>query len=183
LGKYGIAINVENVLTKLESKLAVFKEKYKLNKSETFKVAPKLMMNLLMTFESYDEQVVNKDMYMPEEKVINFNVGFLKLQFKGVFRITMDRMDKTKTKKQPMKEGEPNLAYGVVEKKDLYFRIDKPILLKHFFIRPNQEYHRDSKTKGIEINVIGLRNDVKVFENKKILNRDSRDWVSKAYIN
>ena len=173
LKKYGLTISVENVLTKLETRLQNFRDKYKITKSEVFKVAPKVLMNLLMTFESYDTQVKNKDMYMPEEKVINFNVGFLKLQFQGTLRITMDRNDTKATKK----EDGPSLAYSVVDNTDLVFKVDKPFILKYFYIRPNVEYHKNSSLKAVQFSVIGMKNGVKIFEAKKIANKDSREWV------
>ena len=77
------------------------------------------MMNLLVNFESYDTQVVNKDMYMPEEKIVNFNVGFLKIFFKGKLRITMDRLGSNVAVAENEAEADdgdrPSKAYAVVE--------------------------------------------------------------------
>ncbi len=176
LEKFSIPLTVENVLSKLENQLTYFREKYRLSKSEVFKVSPKIMMNLLMTFESYDNQVVKKDMIMPEEKLINFNVGYLKLQFKGVLRITIDR-DNLHAKN----EDGPNLAYGIVEKHDLLFKIDKPVIAKSFYIRPNVKAHKSSTVRAIEFGVMGLKGDMRVWESRKITNIDSREWVNISF--
>ena len=176
LNKHGISVNIENVLIKLVSKLQTFREKFKITQSEVFKVTPKVMMNLLLTFESYDEQVTNKDMFMPEEKLINFNIGYLKLKFKGLLRITMDRGVKI-----PLKEGEPKLSYGVVEKQNLFLSIDKPVMVKHLFIRANGNSFKDTSSKAIEITITGMKNDVKIWESRKIMNKEGREWV--IYLN
>jgi hypothetical protein len=150
-----------------------FKEKFKIVNGEIFKVSPKVQMNLLLTFESYDNQVIHKDMYMPEEKIINYKVGYLKLRFQGTLRITINR---DKNKPVVMQVDEPNQAYGVVEKNDLTFKIDKPVTVKYFFIRPNKEFHKN-KSGSAELEIKGYYNDVIIFDIKKYLKKDLNDWV------
>jgi hypothetical protein len=76
--------------------------------NEVFKFTPKIMMNLLLNFESFDQTTTNKDVYMQEEKVVHFNVGYIKLTFLGKLRLTQEK--KTKSSK----EG-PFKTYGVIE--------------------------------------------------------------------
>jgi hypothetical protein len=70
-------------------------------------------MNLLLNFESYDQTTAIKDTYMPEEKIVQFNIGFIKLNFKGKLRITADRDDM-----KPVDVNNPPVrSYGVVEER------------------------------------------------------------------
>ena len=89
--------------------LEKFKNKFKASKTTQFKVAPKVLMNLLLNFESFDPQTMGKDVYMPEEKIINFNVGYLKINFKGKLRLSHD---KASTYENP-----PAKTYGIIEER------------------------------------------------------------------
>ena len=62
-----------------------------------------------MTFESYDEQTVSKDIYMPAEKVINFNISFMKIEFIGKLRLTQANPGKLNSERLPQR------TYGVIE--------------------------------------------------------------------
>lgn len=100
---------------RLKSELKKFNQKHK-SKSEGVKFSPKVVMNLLLNFESYDQTTATKDTYMPEEKIVQFNIGFIKLNFRGKLRITADRDDKT-----PVDPNHPPYrSYGVVEEKGIY---------------------------------------------------------------
>ena len=77
--------------------------------NEVFKFTPKIMMNLLLNFESFDKTTAERDVYMQEEKVVHFNVGYIKLTFAGKLRLTQE-------KKSTGKET-PSKTYGVVEEK------------------------------------------------------------------
>ena len=115
LNKEQTATNFSNILIKLSAIRNTFNSKNKGHKTEIFSVAPKIMMNLLLNFESFDPTTVTSDQFMPEEKVISFNVGYLKLTFKGTLRITQDRINGRGVKID--KNSPPNGAYGVVEKR------------------------------------------------------------------
>jgi hypothetical protein len=86
--------------------------------SEVFKFAPKIMMNLLLNFESFDEVTAVRDVYMPEERVVNFNIGYLKLNFKGKLRLTVDK-ERSGIIKASMDS--PSKTFGVVEEKGKIF--------------------------------------------------------------
>ena len=101
--------SVDDVLSILEKKLQNFKSKNKITKSKQFKLAPKVMMNLLLNFESFDPQTMLKDVYMPEEKIINFNVGYLKINFKGKLRLSHD--------KSSSYDSPPAKTYGIIEER------------------------------------------------------------------
>lgn len=70
-------------------------------------------MNLLLNFESFDDTTTVRDVYMPEEKIVNFNVGYLKLNFKGKLRLTADRANKLHNKIN--NSDSPSKTYGVIE--------------------------------------------------------------------
>ena len=107
-----IEINLENIKLKLENELKKFNTKHK-SKTESVKFQPKVVMNLLLNFESYDQTTKTKDTYMPEEKIVQFNIGFIKINFIGKFRITMDRKDELRVDIN----NPPYRSFGVVEEK------------------------------------------------------------------
>lgn len=72
------------------------------------------MMNLLLNFESFDQTTAVRDVYMPEEKIVNFNVGYLKMNFKGKLRLTQDR-DTTTNIQRTRDLDNPARSYGVIE--------------------------------------------------------------------
>ena len=100
---------LETVLTKLTTNLENFKKRSKASKSTQFKLSPRVMMNLLLNFESYDPQTMIKDIYMPEEKIVNFNVGYLKFNFKGKLRLSHD--------KSSSYDNPPAKTYGIIEER------------------------------------------------------------------
>lgn len=62
--------------------------------NQVFTVSPKIQLNLLLNFESYDISTQTEDDYMPEEKVIKFNPGYITLKVKGgKMRITQERVN------------------------------------------------------------------------------------------
>ena len=83
--------------------------------SQVFSVQPKVQMSLLLTFESYDQSSFKGDLYMPEEKIIKFNIGYLKLNFKG--KLKLSHTKDVNGVKLPTKSGnQPSLGtYGIVE--------------------------------------------------------------------
>jgi len=101
---------------RLKNELKRFNTKHAPN-SEAIKISPKVQMNVLLNFESYDQTTATKDTYMPEEKIIQFsNIGLIKLNFRGKLRITSDRDNKT-----PIDvNNPPNRSYGVVEDRGNY---------------------------------------------------------------
>lgn len=100
---------LENVIITLKKNLENFKKRSKATKSTQFKLAPRVLMNLLLNFESYDPQTMVKDIYMPEEKIVNFNVGYLKFNFKGKLRLTHDRSSSY--------DNPPAKTYGIIEER------------------------------------------------------------------
>lgn len=100
-------LNVQNVYEFAKRELNKYKKKYKM-KTEAFNIKPLIQRKLLINFESYDQQTLAKDVYMPEEKVIQFQVGHLRMNFNGKLRLTrqddsFDRLDG------------PRGTYGVVD--------------------------------------------------------------------
>jgi hypothetical protein len=93
----------------LKVHLEKFKKLNKAAKTTQFKLAPKVMMNLLLNFESFDPQTMVKDVYMPEEKIVNFNVGYLKMNFKGKLRLSFD--------KATSYDNPPAKTYGIIEER------------------------------------------------------------------
>jgi len=104
----------------LKNELKKFNTKNK-SSSDTVKFTPKVVMNLLLNFESYDQTTATKDTYMPEEKIVQFNIGFIKLNFKGKLRITADR----DIKNHVDVNNPPYRSYGVVEERGNILRFFK----------------------------------------------------------
>ncbi len=116
-----IEVNLENVSDEMNKNLKKFKEKHKNSINEVYKFTPKIMMNLLLNFESFDQTTAVKDVYMPEEKIINFNVGYLKLNFKGKLRLTQDKLQIKQTHYHTDGISLPTQTYGVVEERGFVY--------------------------------------------------------------
>lgn len=104
---------IETLISRMES----LKDKYLKSNSQSinqvFSINPKVQMNLLMNFESYEIVTQTEDVYMSEEKIVKFNIGYLKINFTGKLRITQPR---TNGKADPVERSKiPNGAYGIVE--------------------------------------------------------------------
>ncbi len=168
-------INIKTVLYNLEKELQKFKLEHKASMNEVFKFNPKIMMNLLLNFESFDPTTLTTDSFMPEEKLINFNVGYLKLNFKGKLRLTQDRDRASKTKGRGLVEG-PNASYGVVEERDLYLKVDKPVTVKHMYIRPHYSASR-RKYDEVPFHFEGYKDGRLIYSSQRSYMQDNRQWV------
>jgi hypothetical protein len=166
-------LDLDTVQKALSRELQNFREKHKSSISEVFKFSPKVLMNLILNFESFDETTKLRDVYMPEEKVVNFNVGYLKLNFKGKLRLTQDKEKIMKPNKNI--EG-PTGTYGVVEDRDLFIKFDKPVTIKHIYLRPHFSTP-ENKFKNYEMNLSGYRNEKEVFHSRSQLMPNNREWV------
>lgn len=112
-------INEPIELDSIINKIQILKDNYlKANQKNinqgAFNINPKIQLNLLLNFESYDMTTQYEDLYMPIEKLISFNVGHLKLNFLGgKLRITQEREN---GKPKPLhKKNSPYGAHGIVE--------------------------------------------------------------------
>lgn len=93
----------------LKTNLEKFQTTNKVIKTTQFKLAPKVMMNLLLNFESFDPQTIIRDTYMPEEKIVNFNVGYMKINFKGKLRLSHE--------KESSYDNPPAKTFGIIEER------------------------------------------------------------------
>jgi len=172
-----IDVSIEALSSTLKRELHKFKEKYKASLSEVYKFNPKIMMNLLLNFESFDETTKVRDVYMPEEKIINFNVGYLKINFKGKLRLTADRESKKIVHKNPnVLDGFPGNTYGVVEERDLIIKFDKPVIIKHVFVRAHQ-IDKTGKNNMSQMNFEGYRKDALVYSTKMRFSYMDKEWT------
>jgi hypothetical protein len=167
-------ISLETLYRRLNQELLKFKEKHKSSISEVFKFKPKIMMNLLLNFESYDQTTKEHDIYMPEEKVIHFNVGHLKMNFRGKLRLTQNVYHDDI--KADFKSGmdTPAKTYGVVEE-DLTIKFDKPVYVKQLYIRPHVSDDLLYETRVDKNYITGSRYNKEVFINK--IFTDGNSWV------
>lgn len=170
-----IVVDIESLSAVLEKELNKFKRKHKNSISSPYKLAPKIMMNLLLNFESFDQTTKTKDVYMPEERLVNFNVGYLKLNFKGKLRLTADR-DGNLVEFVHSTDG-PQNSYGVIEDRDLFIKIDKPVLLKYLYVRPHLK-DQEMRYKMKEIEITGYKNEHLVFSTKTHMMIGSKNWVN-----
>jgi hypothetical protein len=96
--------------------------------------------NLLLTFESYEEKVKEKNFYLPEEILTNFEFGYIKLTFIGKLLITKDNLPKIPNMKN--NPDYPSGPYGIIESEELVIKFHKPM----YFI---SVYARKSKTNKL----------------------------------
>lgn len=101
--------SLDKIISVLKSNLEKFKTQNKALKTTQFKLAPKVMMNLLLNFESFDPQTILKDTFMPEEKIVNFNVGYLKMNFKGKLRLSHEKLSSY--------DNPPAKTFGIIEER------------------------------------------------------------------
>lgn len=132
------------------------------------RISQAVSMNLLLTFESYDEATRKGDIYMPEEKVIKFKVGFFKLSFIGKLRLR-NLNEKNPNDKKAL---EPQLTFGIIESKELIIKSDKPMTFNYVYIRPQ---------KGIKLNkkitIVGYSNDDKEVYRVSETIANGRKWT------
>lgn len=106
-----------NNLEVIKERLKELKNQYFKNNhgsiSQVFSVSPKIQMNLLFNFESYEVVTKSEDIYLAEEKVVSFNVGKIKMNFRGKLRITQERKDGKPIPYNKAKS--PYSTYGVIE--------------------------------------------------------------------
>ena len=119
----------------LISRVKELKNQYIKNNSasinQVFSMAPKVQMNLLLNFESYEVSTKNEDVYMPDEKIVTFNIGKLKMNFIGKLKITQDRED---GKALPInKNVAPYSPYGIIESESKFYFIINYVLLLIIF--------------------------------------------------
>ncbi len=82
---------------------------------QVFNIQPKIQMSLLLTFESYDPKTLKGDFYIQEEKIVKFNIGYLKLNFGGKLKISYAK-DENGKKLHTVSGGTPsNGSFGIVE--------------------------------------------------------------------
>jgi hypothetical protein len=166
----GIQIDLYSFHKYLAKQLNKFKEKHRVSINEVYKFQPKIMMNLLLNFESFDPQTAVKDTYMPEERVVNFNVGHIKINFLGKLRLTQDK----DIKKRGTSSG-PSATYGVIEDRDLYIKFDKPVIIKTLYMRPHKD--GDKSIRHSDINIIGYKNENLEFSQKFHISYNNGEWT------
>lgn len=113
-------IDQENIIDNIPillNRVKELKNKYTSNNSialnQVFSVSPKIQMNLLLNFESYEVTTKYEDILLQEEKIINFNIGKLVLNFIGKVVITQERKD---GKPLPYnKNVSPYSTYGIIK--------------------------------------------------------------------
>lgn len=110
----GKHINMPFIISNLERLKSSYLKRNDNKVNQTFQVSPKIQLNLLLNFESYDINTQYQDAFMPEEKVIKFNISELKLRTRGgKMRITQERVNG-----QPKKINKnvvPYGAYSIIE--------------------------------------------------------------------
>src|SRR5690606_17147519 len=109
---------------------------------------------------------------MPEEKVINFNVGYLKVNFMGKLRLTQDR---NVPKTVDIQQGGPVGTYGIIEDRDLYIKFDKPVMVKQLYMRLHKE--PEESYKAIEANITGYKNESPIFSHRFHITYNGKNWT------
>lgn len=170
-----VNISLETLYKRLNQELTKFKEKHKRSLNEVFKFKPKIMMNLLLNFESYDQTTKDHDFYMPEEKVIQFQVGFLKINFRGKLRLTQKKRNEEITSDIKSGLDTPSKTYGVVEE-DLTILFDKPVYVKYMYTRQHKSEDQLDDIKSGNNIIVGYINGKERFHQSMVKNSDK--WVN-----
>lgn len=154
------------IISNLERLKAVYLKKNENKVNQTFQVSPKIQLNLLLNFESYDINTQYQDSFMPEEKTIKFNISEIKLRTRGgKMRITQERVNG-----QPKKLNKnivPYGAYSIIEEGGMYYflfldvflEFDKPVTIQYLYIRLNEN---SSKERDI-VKLVGYLNGKEQF--------------------
>ncbi len=173
------ALDIKTVHDALATELQLFKEKYKVYSTQTFNLAPKLMMSLLLNFESYDQTTKVRDIYMPAERLLNFSVGSLRLNFIGKLRLTSDRENLNSPHIITPKQDGPNQTYGVVEDTNLVITFDKPVVLHYMYIRPHYTPKESERNRSLlfEMELKGYSNEKMVFKMTKPVSYNNKAWT------
>ena len=166
-------ISTETLYKLLEKEINSFTDRHKNSMSEVFKFKPSIVLSLLLNFESYDQTTKVHDIYMPEEKLIRFNVGHLKINFKGKLRLTIDRNNKEKKTDSKQSMDLPSNTYGVTEDEDLYIKFDKPVFIKSLYLRLHKSEANIFKNE--KIYVVGYKDNREVIGSK--INSLNYKWV------
>lgn len=106
--------SLKSIIAKLKEHQTKYLKNNHASINQVFTVAPKIQLNLLLNFESYNETTKTKDSYLPEEKIIKFNPGVLIFKLNGgKIRITQERINGNPVKYN--KNAIPSGAYAVIE--------------------------------------------------------------------
>ena len=100
-------------------------------------------------------------------------MGYLKLNFKGKLRLTMDRENKDRKINIKSAMEAPINTFGVIEDEDLYIKFDKPVYIKSLYLRLHKSEVNEYKDEKMFI--IGYKNNMEVFGSK--ISSHSYKWV------
>lgn len=131
---FSLSERVSILVDRIEKLTETYKKKHHKQFQQIFTIQPKVQMNLLLTFESYDEMTIKSDLYMSEEKIIKFNIGYLKLNFKGKLRLSFTKDEKGSPSKT-VSNGNPSKGtYGIIES-EFEILFDKPVIISYFYVK------------------------------------------------
>lgn len=168
LDNYGNKIDIDELSEYMSNVVESFSQKHK-NELQEFSFSQTILMNLLLTFESYDEATRLNDIYMPEEKVVNFKTGYIKLSFLGKLRL------RNLNEKNPndKKEIEPQLTFGVIEGKELIIKSHQPFTFNYVYIRLPEGVKEKTK-----ISIAGYsNNDIEIYRIIETIVPKGRKWI------
>ena len=132
-------------------------------------------LNLFLTFESYDEQILNgNDMYFPSVKPIETSAGVITILTKGKLRLTADRSIKTIPEHIDQTKY-PYATYGIIEgNTDLTMSFEnKDFALGFIYAR----CPLDAKKPSLVMNIKGVKGNKVVYSVSKPIKCGGTSWT------
>ena len=163
----------ENIYTKLKETLKYIRDKdEKEIEEDVYSFDAPYMVQLYLTFESYDEITKHTDIYAPETIDNQYESGRLTLTISGKLRLSQKNAEKYESKKvSSLREEGPRKTYAYVESKEVIFKFSSRSSIISLYIKKNK-----FNTKNKNFYLYGYRNGHKQIITK-VENVPSDRWV------
>ena len=163
----------ENIYTKLKETLKVIRDKDdKEIEEDVYSFDAPYMVQLYLTFESYDEKTKYTDIYAPETIDNQYESGRLTLTISGKLRLSQKNAEKYESKiVSSLREEGPRNTYAYVESKEVIFKFSSKSSIISLYIKKNK-----FNIKNKNFYLYGYRNGRKQIITK-VENVPSDRWV------
>ena len=163
----------ENIYTKLKETIKQIRDKDdKEVEEDVYSFDTPYMVQLYLTFESYDEKTKYADIYAPETIDNQYENGRLTLTISGKLRLSQKNAEKYESKiVSSLREEGPKKTYAYVESKEVIFKFSSKSSIISLYIKKNK-----FNTKNKNFYLYGYRNGHKQIITK-VENVPSDKWV------
>lgn len=117
------------------------------NSPSTYKKPSSISYSLFLTFESYDQETRTHDIYMPQEKAVQFYYSTLIMTFIGSLRLRY-----ASESLNILNDGGnyPSKTYGIIESNELFIKFNKEVTCTFFYLRNQNKGNNQNKRDMIE---------------------------------